>query len=120
MLFSTFGVAACSLPQSVSTLFGSYDVATRRFEMGLRISLGRHLANFSCLVIREALYSCDLGILAGLIVTYWGASSCSRSVPGGRAESLDICFVALVLIRDRHYGGMVTGAPCRRAPIRHP
>jgi ABC-type antimicrobial peptide transport system permease subunit len=52
---------------------GSFEVAMRRSEMGVRMSLGATAGNLQRLVIREALTPVVVGILAGLIVTYWGA-----------------------------------------------
>jgi len=74
MLFSTFGVAALLLCRSRSLRCRSYDVATRRFEMGLRISLGADTWQTSVVSDPRGAYSCDCGDLGRfLIVTYWGA-----------------------------------------------
>jgi putative ABC transport system permease protein len=73
VLFSTFGIVALLLAAIGLYAVGSYDVATRRFEMGLRISLGATPAKLQFLVIREALTPVIAGILAGLILTYWAA-----------------------------------------------
>jgi predicted permease len=73
MLFAIFGVVALLLAAVGLYAVGSFEVAMRRSEMGVRMSLGATAGNLQRLVIREALTPVVVGILAGLIVTYWGA-----------------------------------------------
>jgi hypothetical protein len=73
MLFTTFGIVALLLAAVGLYAVGSFEVAMRRFEMGLRMSLGATPGNLQLLVIREALGPVVVGVSVGLICTYWAA-----------------------------------------------
>jgi predicted permease len=73
VLFATFGVVALLLAAVGLYAVGSFEVAMRRFEMGLRMSLGATPGNLQLLVIREALGPVVVGVSIGLICTYWAA-----------------------------------------------
>lgn len=113
MLFSTFGVVALLLAAVGLYAVGSFEVAMRRSEMGVRMSLGATPGNLQRLVIREALTPVVVGILAGLIVTYWGAKFLQSFLYQVDArDPVTYVLVALVLIATATVAAWL---PARRA-----
>jgi predicted permease len=113
MLFTTFGVVALILAAVGLYAVGSFEVAMRRSEMGVRMSLGATPGNLQRLLIREALTPVIMGILAGLIVTYWGAKFLQSFLYQVNArDPVTYILVALVLIATAI---MAAWLPARRA-----
>jgi predicted permease len=99
MLFATFGVAALLLAAVGLYAVGSFEVAMRRFEMGLRMSLGATPGNLQLLVIREAQGPVVVGVSIGLICTYWAARFLQSFLYKVDArDPVLYIFVALVLV----------------------
>jgi hypothetical protein len=73
MLFLSFGVVALVLAALGLYAVGTFEVTLRQAELGIRISLGATPRDLRRLVIREALAPVAVGVLAGLVVTYWAA-----------------------------------------------
>ncbi|MBZ5499557.1 MAG: ABC transporter permease [Acidobacteriia bacterium] len=73
MLFSAFGIVALILAAVGLYAVASFEVALRRSEMGLRMSLGATPGNVQRLVIREALGPVVIGLGVGIIGTYWAS-----------------------------------------------
>jgi predicted permease len=113
MLFTTFGVVALLLAAVGLYAVGSFEVAMRRSEMGVRMSLGATAGNLQRLVIREALTPVIVGILAGLIVTYWAAKFLQSFLYQVDArDPVTYVLVALALIATAI---MAAWLPARRA-----
>jgi putative ABC transport system permease protein len=99
VLFSTFGIVALLLAAVGLYAVGSFEVAMRRFEMGLRISLGATPGKLQFLVIREALGPVVVGVSVGLISTYWAAKFLQSFLYKVDArDPVLYVFVALVLV----------------------
>ncbi len=99
MLFTAFGLVALLLAAVGLYAVASFEVVMRRAEMGVRMSLGATPGNIQRLVIREALTPAVIGILAGLIVTYWGAKFLQSFLYRVDArDPMTYVLVALVLI----------------------
>ena len=73
MLFSAFGIVALILAAVGLYAVASFEVALRRSEIGLRISLGATPGNVQRFVIREALGPVVIGLGVGIIGTYWAS-----------------------------------------------
>lgn len=73
MLFSTFGIVALILAAVGLYAVASFEVAMRRSEIGLRMSLGASPGNVQRLVIRETLGPVIIGLGVGIIGTYWAS-----------------------------------------------
>jgi putative ABC transport system permease protein len=113
MLFSTFGIVALLLAAVGLYAVGSFEVAMRRSEMGVRMSLGATAGNLQRLVIRDALTPVVVGILVGLIVTYWGAKFLQSFLYQVDArDPVTYVLVALVLIATAIVAAWL---PARRA-----
>ncbi len=73
LLFSTFGIVALLLAAAGLYAVASLEVAMRRSEMGLRMSLGATSGNVQRLVIRETLFPVIAGIGIGTTAAYWAS-----------------------------------------------
>jgi len=73
MLFSTFGAVALILAAIGLYAVGSFEVALRRSEIGLRMSLGATPGNVQRLVIRETLGPVAVGLVIGIAGAYWAS-----------------------------------------------
>ena len=71
LLFSTFGIVALLLAAAGLYAVACLEVAMRRSEMGLRMSLGATPGNVQRLVIRETLFPVIVGIVIGTTAAYW-------------------------------------------------
>ena len=113
LLFSTFGIVALLLAAVGLYAVGSFEVAMRRFEMGLRMSLGATPGNLQLLVIREALGPVVVGVSIGLICTYWAAKFLQSFLYKVDArDPVLYVFVALVLVAT---ATLAAWLPARRA-----
>jgi putative ABC transport system permease protein len=76
--FQAFLFGAIALIGLLLTAVGLYavaafDVAQRRFELGVRLTMGATAADIRQLVIRRALRPVLIGSAAGLVATWWAA-----------------------------------------------
>ena len=72
-LFSSFGLVALALAVIGVYAVQSFNVAMRRGEMGIRLSLGATRRDLWTLLIRDALRPILVGALAGSALMYWAA-----------------------------------------------
>jgi predicted permease len=72
-LFGLFALCAVALIVVGLYATASYDVTRRRFEMGVRVSLGATAAHLRRAVIRSSCYPVITGAVAGLIGAWWAA-----------------------------------------------
>lgn len=113
MLFSAFGSVALLLAAVGLYAVGSFEVVLRRFEMGLRISLGATPGNLQFLVIRDALGPVVFGVSLGLITTYWAAKFLQSFLYKVDArDPVLYVFVAVVLVAT---STLAAWLPARRA-----
>jgi predicted permease len=74
VLFSAFGVTALVLAALGLYAVGSYEVARREREIGIRLAIGGSAGAVQWLMLREMLSPVIVGIIAGLAGTYWSAA----------------------------------------------
>jgi predicted lysophospholipase L1 biosynthesis ABC-type transport system permease subunit len=72
-LFASFGVIALLLAAVGLYAVAAFDVARRRHEMGVRLTLGATGRDLRRLVIRAAVSPVLIGSTIGLLVTWWAA-----------------------------------------------
>jgi ABC-type antimicrobial peptide transport system permease subunit len=51
----------------------SFEIALRRYELGVRVALGASAVQIRRLMLSESLKPVAVGILAGLAIAYWAA-----------------------------------------------
>jgi predicted permease len=99
LMFGSFAVIGLLLATLGLFAVASFDVALRRYEMGIRAALGGSAAQIRSLVIRDALRPVVLGIVLGLAAAYWGAQFMQSLVYGVDArDPWTLALVAITLI----------------------
>jgi hypothetical protein len=73
VLFGSVAVIGLLLAAVGLYAVAAFDVARRRFELGVRLSLGATASDIRRLVIRGALRPVVAGSAAGLVATWWAA-----------------------------------------------
>ena len=74
IIFGMFGVIGLTLAAIGLFAVASFDVALRRYELGVRSALGASASAIRRLVIADAIRPVALGALAGVVVAYWIAA----------------------------------------------
>jgi predicted permease len=74
VLFSAFGITALLLAAVGLYAVGSYEVAQRRREVGLRLAIGGSPLGVQWLIVSQALLPVAVGIGAGIVGSYWAAT----------------------------------------------
>jgi ABC-type antimicrobial peptide transport system permease subunit len=108
-------LAAVSLVLAAVGLFAvaAFDVAQRRYEMGVRLALGATARDIRHLVVGKAVRPVLAGAAAGLVVTWWAAQYLQSFLVGVDArEPWTFGIVALVLVATAVVAAWV---PARRA-----
>ena len=75
MLLSIFALTGLGLAALGLYAMASFEVAARRYEMGVRLTLGATPRRLQQLVIRESVRPVVFGAIAGLVVSWWLATS---------------------------------------------
>jgi predicted permease len=96
IIFGSFAVVALLLAALGLFAIASFDAARRRYELGVRVSLGATAAEIRRLMIRDSLRPVVAGAVAGISIAWWTATY---------AESL----VHQVDVRDPWTLAMVAG-----------
>jgi predicted permease len=74
LLFSLFGVTALVLAAVGLYAVGAYEVTRREREMGIRLAIGSSSGAVQWLIMRQTLTPVLIGLIPGLVGTYWAAS----------------------------------------------
>jgi ABC-type antimicrobial peptide transport system permease subunit len=74
VVFSAFGLTALILAAVGLYAVGSYEVAQRQREVGIRLAIGASAPGVQWLLVRQALMPVMVGILAGITATYWAGT----------------------------------------------
>jgi hypothetical protein len=72
-LFAGFGLVSIVLAVIGVYAVQSFTVALRRTEFGIRVSLGAALGDLWGLLVRETIRPAIVGVLLGVVVTYWAS-----------------------------------------------
>lgn len=73
VLFGAFAVCALLLAAAGLYALAAFEVSLRRYEMGVRLTLGASMQQIQRLVVLEALRPVIIGTSAGAIVALWAA-----------------------------------------------
>lgn len=112
-LFGAFGIIALVLAAVGLFAMTSFDVALRRYEMGVRMTLGASAGEIRRLIIGEAIRPVLIGVTAGSVVAFWAAKYFQSLLSGLSARNpLGYVAVAVVLIGT---AALAAFAPARRA-----
>jgi hypothetical protein len=99
LMFGSFAVIGLLLATLGLFAVASFDVALRRYEIGIRAVMGASAAQIRSLVIRDALRPVALGIGVGLIAAYWAGQSMQSLVYGVDArDPWTLALVAATLV----------------------
>jgi ABC-type antimicrobial peptide transport system permease subunit len=74
VLLALFAVCALVLAAAGLYALASFEAATRRAEMGIRLALGASARRLRRLILGETLRPVLLGSIVGLVAAYWAAS----------------------------------------------
>jgi putative ABC transport system permease protein len=98
-LLTTFALTALLLAAVGLYAVASYDAALRRYEMGVRLTLGASPTDLRRLVLRETCWPVAIGCVAGLLGAWWIASLAQSLLyrTNGREPMLYVLVVAILL-----------------------
>jgi predicted permease len=98
-LLSTFALTALLLAAVGLYAVASYDAALRRYEMGVRLTLGASPIDLRRMVVRETCWPVGIGCVAGLIGAWWSASLAQSLLyrTDGREPTLYVLVIAILL-----------------------
>lgn len=71
IIFGSFGALGLLLAAFGLFAVASFDVALRRYEMGVRVALGASARQIRGLVVRDAVRPVVVGSAAGLLIAWW-------------------------------------------------
>jgi hypothetical protein len=73
VMFTTFGIVGLLLAAVGLYAVTSFDVATRRREMGVRLSLGASPADLVQRILRDSVRPAMIGVTIGVLASIWAA-----------------------------------------------
>lgn len=73
VLFGTVAVVALVLAATGLYAVAAFNVARRRFELAVRLSLGATSADIRRLVVRDTVRPVVFGVVAGIVAAWWAA-----------------------------------------------
>jgi hypothetical protein len=112
-LFSGFGAVALLVAVIGLYAVQSFNVALRQREFGIRISLGAEPHDLWRMLLRQTLRPVLVGVVVGLLVTYWAAQFLQALLVHVDARDLSTyAFVTAVLVA---VGVLAAWLPARRA-----
>jgi hypothetical protein len=113
IIFGSFAIVGLLLAALGLFAVASFEVALRRYELGVRVALGASARQIRRLMVGESLKPVALGVLAGLAVAYWAAEFAQSLVHQVDArEPWTMAIVAVVLIVTAAFAAWL---PARRA-----
>jgi ABC-type antimicrobial peptide transport system permease subunit len=113
LIFGSFAIVGLLLAALGLFAVASFEVALRRYELGVRVALGASARQIRRLMVGESLKPVALGVLAGLAVAYWAAEFAQSLVHQVDArEPWTMAIVAVVLIVTAAFAAWL---PARRA-----
>ena len=118
VLFAAFALVALVVAGTAQFALASFDVALRRYEMGVRLALGARPAMIRGLVVRSALRPVLLGLTLAVPLAYWAASYLEPFLYRTNARSpwvlvaVSVAFVGLAMA--------AVWGPARRAAMTDP
>jgi predicted permease len=74
IIFGSFAVVGLILAAVGLFAVASFEVALRRYELGVRVALGATSSQIRRLMLAESLKPVVLGVVCGLAVAYWAAT----------------------------------------------
>jgi putative ABC transport system permease protein len=77
-LFGVFGICALLLAAAGLYALAAFEVSLRRWEMGLRMTLGASASEIRRLVIGGAVRPVLIGIITGGVIAFWAATFLER------------------------------------------
>jgi putative ABC transport system permease protein len=113
LMFGSFALIALLLAALGLFAVASFDVALRRYEMGIRAAMGASTAQIRSLVIRDALRPVAIGIALGLGIAYWSGQFLQSLVHG--VDARDLGTLALVAGTLLVTAALAAWIPARRA-----
>jgi putative ABC transport system permease protein len=113
VVLTTFAVAALLLAVAGLAALATFEAATRRAELGLRLALGATAADLRLLLVKGILGPVAVGITAGAIVAYWAASFLEAFMYQVDARDLRIYAGAIMLFAATAI--LAAWLPARRA-----
>lgn len=112
-LFGAFAMTALLLAAVGLYAVASFDVAQRRYEMGVRLVMGASPAQVRRLVFRTSLLPVVTGVVLGLIAAWWAGRFLQSLLDVGQAhDPLMMALAALTLVLT---GVVAAWRPARRA-----
>lgn len=112
LLFSAFGLTALLLAAVGLYAVGAYEVRRREREMGIRLAVGGSTGGVQWLVIRQTMAPVLIGVIAGLLGTYWAASYLQSFLH--QVDSRDPATLAAVVIVLLASAALAAWLPARR------
>jgi hypothetical protein len=113
LIFGSFAIVGLLLAALGLFAVASFEVALRRYELGVRVARGASARQIRRLMVGESLKPVALGVLAGLAVAYWAAEFAQSLVHQVDArEPWTMAIVAVVLIVTAAFAAWL---PARRA-----
>jgi hypothetical protein len=73
IIFGSFAIVGLLLAALGLFAVASFEIALRRYELGVRVALGASAVQIRRLMLSESLKPVAVGILAGLAIAYWAA-----------------------------------------------
>jgi hypothetical protein len=118
LMFGVFGVIGVLVAALGLFAVTSFEVAMRRYELGVRVALGATTSAIARMLIGRALRPVVAGGLAGLLVSYWLARWMESLVYGVTAT--DVASYAIVMITMAVSSSIAAWLPARRAAFVDP
>jgi predicted permease len=113
LIFGAFAIVGLLLAALGLFAVASFDVARRRYELGVRAALGASEGQLRRLVVSDALRPVGAGLIVGLIGAYWAAQFAQTLVYHTDArDPWTLALVAMVLLGTAALAALL---PARRA-----
>ena len=113
IIFGSFAVVGLILAALGLFAVASFEVALRRYELGVRVALGASAAQIRRLMLAESLKPVALGVVCGLAMAYWAATFVQSLVH--QVDARDPWTMALVAVALIATTALAAWVPARRA-----
>jgi ABC-type antimicrobial peptide transport system permease subunit len=113
IIFGSFAVVGLILAAVGLFAVASFDVALRRYEIGVRVALGASRAQIRRLMLTESLQPVLFGVACGLALAYWAATFVQSLVH--QVDARDPGTMAIVAATLIATAALAAWLPARRA-----
>jgi ABC-type antimicrobial peptide transport system permease subunit len=119
VVLGSFGVVSALLICVGIASVCSFDIASRRREIALRMALGGSLRGVGALFARRSLTPLGVGLLSGCLLAYWSSAFLGSLVPGLERVNIAVYVIVVVTAVVSGIGAVVSpiSRAIRTAPI---